>query len=28
MRIGRQNRGVLIGIESEMYLLIGYEFFK
>jgi hypothetical protein len=28
MRIGRVNRGVIIGIDSEMYLLIGYEFFK
>ena len=28
MRIGRINRGVISEIDSEMYLLIGYEFFK
>lgn len=28
MRIGRINRGVITGIRSEMYLLLGYEFFK
>ncbi len=28
MRIGRVNRGVIIGIDSEIYLLFGYEFFK
>ena len=28
MRIGRINRGVISKIDSEMYLLIGYEFFK
>ena len=28
MRIGRINRGVVSEIDSEMYLLIGYELFK
>ncbi|NQT65559.1 MAG: hypothetical protein HQ554_05220 [FCB group bacterium] len=28
MRIGRINRGPMVGINSEMYLLLGYEFFK
>ncbi len=28
MRIGRINRGPIIGIDSEMYVLLGYEFFK
>lgn len=28
MRIGRVNRGVITGIDSEMYILLGYEFFK
>ena len=28
MRIGRVNRGVISKIDSEMYLLLGYEFFK
>ena len=28
MRIGRINRGVISEIDSEMYLLLGYEFFK
>jgi len=28
MRIGRINRGVVSEIDSEMYLLLGYEFFK
>ncbi len=28
MRIGRVNRGVITGIDSEMYVLLGFEFFK
>lgn len=28
MRIGRVNRGVISEINSEMYILFGYEFFK
>ena len=28
MRIGRINRGVITEIDSEMYLLLGYEIFK
>ena len=28
MRIGRINRGVITGIDSEMYIFLGYEFFK
>lgn len=28
LRIGRINRGVITSIDSELYLLIGYEFFK
>jgi len=28
MRIGRINRGVISGIDSEIYLFLGYEFFK
>ncbi|MDP8202072.1 MAG: hypothetical protein P9M11_08010 [Candidatus Tenebribacter burtonii] len=28
MRIGRINRGVISGIDSEIYILFGYEFFK
>ena len=28
MRIGRINRGVITGIKSEMYVLLGYELFK
>lgn len=28
MRIGRINGGVISEIDSEMYLLLGYEFFK
>lgn len=28
MRIGRINRGLITGIDSEFYVLLGYEFFK
>ena len=28
MRIGRINKGVISGIKSEMYVLLGYELFK
>jgi len=28
MRIGRINRGLIIGNDSEIYILLGYEFFK
>lgn len=28
MRIGRVNRGIVKSIASEMYILLGYEFFK
>ncbi len=28
MRIGRVNRGLITGIDSEFYVLLGYEFFK
>ena len=28
LHIGRVNRGVITGINSEMYVLLGYEFFK